>query len=353
MFSSPPAQSDPPVVATLDLPITTPPRQVPRITSAGIALTPYRRSATYDATDPRRRSLWIEFAEPPEDPHDAYFSRVLASVPDPMLLPGREPVADPLEPPLPLPQEPIRVIVPGASDDSAGLGAMQRLVPGDSDRHYLVPLPPGVEPDAADLFGLFTYEFRLGHIGDWSTAQGRFGRPLRATGVQHPAPPLTCTAQRLLTGVLAAAPYALPVYEGVSRLPAPPNTEVWFVLYAQVAQVDGLDHRNVVLGSRRGAPQIRDRHDDDRYRYGRGEFSLRPALLRGGYVLGEAGWSQAEIADALDALCLDADAPLSVLAVELLPEEQPPPDPLGAQLGQVRILRTSPLVPVGAVCAPA
>ena len=31
-------------------------------------------------------------------------------------------------------------------------------------------------------------------------------------------------------------------------------------------------------------------------------------------------------------------------------EEEPPDDPLGADLGQMRILRTSPLTPVPAVC---
>ena len=54
----------------------------------------------------------------------------------------------------------------------------------------------------------------------------------------------------------------------------------------------------------------------------------------------------------LHALCLAPDAPLSVLAVELLHEAQPPDDPLGANLGRMRILRTSPLVPVPAVCLP-
>lgn len=350
-FTNPPALGDPLAPITLDLPVTASPRQVPRIVSAGIALSPYRRSPAYDATEPRRRALWIEFEEPPEDPHDAYFCRVLAASPDPMLLVGRAPVPDPLEPPLPLPPEPMRVIVPGASDDSAGLGAMQRLVPGDTDRHYLVPLPPGVEPDSAELFGFFTYEFRLGHVVDWSTAQGRFGRPLRVTGAQHPAPPLICVVERIGLGIIASAPYALPVFEGISRLPTPPNTELWLVLYAQVAQADGLDHRNVLLGRRRATPQSKDRRDD-RLAFGRGEFSLRAELPRGGYLFGEARWSQGEIRAALEALCLRADAPLSVLAVELLPEERRPPDPLGAQLGQVRILRTSALVPVGAICEP-
>jgi hypothetical protein len=41
---------------------------------------------------------------------------------------------------------------------------------------------------------------------------------------------------------------------------------------------------------------------------------------------------------------------VSVLAVEILPGTQPVSDPLGANLGSERILRTSPLVPVGYLC---
>jgi hypothetical protein len=41
---------------------------------------------------------------------------------------------------------------------------------------------------------------------------------------------------------------------------------------------------------------------------------------------------------------------LSVLAVEVLPEAVQVPDPVGADLGQVRVLRTSPLTPVPLIC---
>ena len=58
----------------------------------------------------------------------------------------------------------------------------------DSDKHYLLPIPPGLHSESDELFGFFTYEFRVGHANIWSTAQGRFGRTLRATGIQHPAP---------------------------------------------------------------------------------------------------------------------------------------------------------------------
>jgi hypothetical protein len=88
---------------------------------------------------------------------------------------------DPAEPPRPLDPELIRSVAPGQSNDLAGLNAMQKLVRSpSSDRHYLIPLPDGLNAESAELFGFFVYELRLGHDGSrWSTAQGRFGRPLR------------------------------------------------------------------------------------------------------------------------------------------------------------------------------
>ena len=83
--------------------------------------------------------------------------------------------------------------------DDAGLDAMTPLIPavpsaGVTDGvHWLLPLPPGIAPDALELFGFWTYEFRVGHNVQWSTAQGRFGRPLRVAGLQHPPPRLVCT----------------------------------------------------------------------------------------------------------------------------------------------------------------
>ncbi|HET6890647.1 MAG TPA: hypothetical protein VFH31_06055, partial [Pyrinomonadaceae bacterium] len=67
------------------LPITTPPSQVPRIVSAGIALSPYERNKKYSATQPRRRYLWVEFAEPVDDPNDTFFARMLAYAPDQLI----------------------------------------------------------------------------------------------------------------------------------------------------------------------------------------------------------------------------------------------------------------------------
>jgi hypothetical protein len=62
-------------------------------------------------------------------------------------------------------------------------------------------------------------------------------------------------------------------------------------------------------------------------------------------------FDQEEIEAWLDALGLPRNSPLSTLAVELLPEPDTPfADPLGGDLGQVRVLRTSVLVPVPAIC---
>jgi hypothetical protein len=56
---------------------------------------------------------------------------------------------------------------------------------------------------------------------------------------------------------------------------------------------------------------------------------------------GTATWSNAELRDFLDATALDKDSPLSCLAVETLPGDQPIPDPVAAGLGYERFLRTS------------
>jgi len=98
--------------------------------------------------------------------------------------------------------------------DRAGFTAMQPLVPSDSPLHFMLPLPLGLPENAPELFGFYTYEFRVGHNFGWSTAQGRFGTALRVTGVQHPAPPLTCMVARSSRGIVASAPYANPVQEG-------------------------------------------------------------------------------------------------------------------------------------------
>ena len=138
---------------------------------------------------------------------------------------------------------------------------------------------------------------------------------------------------RTSESILAAAPFATPVFAGRSMLPPFPATQIWLLLYAQVLQADGKDYRNILLGRRRGS------------------FREQKIVTRVETDLSASGqWAEAEIATALDAYGLPRGSPLSVLAVELLPEVEPPADPLGASLGEVRILRTSPLVKLTGVC---
>ena len=328
---------------TTQLPIVTPPRQAPVVVAAGVALTAYAHDADYTSTSSRTRRLWLEMSEPLADSRDAYFARALHTTPDPMLLAGSEPLADPtvVEGP-PLDPELVRVITPGQVQDLAGLATMQRLEPSStSDRHFLLPLPPNTDPRSPELFAFFTYDLRVGHdrgpVVDplWCTAQGRFGEPLLLEGVQHPAPELPCTVLKTAhDGVAVRAPFAAP-HVGLQRtLPTPPNTELWAVLYARVVQADASGNRNVQVAMRRLV--LQRRHE---------EYEARLA------VEGTTEWSRPEIDAALERAGLRLRAGLGVLAVELLPEPNGSfEDPLGGDLGQVRILRTSPLSPVPTTC---
>ena len=327
-----PEDSNPPSTATMELPIAVPPTQTPKLASAGIGLSPYTRAVDYSSSEPRRKVLWFEFTEAVDNPRDALFARVLAYAPDPMLT-GSEPQPPaPVDSPLPVPEELIRTITAGQPIDEAGLDAMQPLIASDSSRHFFVPLPPGLSQDSPELFGFFVYELRVGHRIGWSTAQARFGPPLRATGIQHPAAQLVCDAARRPAVLSASSIYAMPVLQGRNLLPRFPQNEMWILLYAQVMQIDGEDHRNVLLSRKRAEPLPQ-------------RIDARERLE----TVGVAEWTQAEIDSVLRALTLPRKAPLSVLAVELLPELDRTPDPLGADLGHVRIIRTSPLTPVGEI----
>ncbi len=403
------------------LPVTVNPRQSPKLLSAGLALSPYERDEpAYTSTEARRRGLWLEFDAPIEDERDRYFARVTAYAPDPLLsgqithallplplqLVGGDPQVAARLLGLPLPEEitelpieaePIRTIVPNQPADNAGLDDMEELKPStDSDRHFLLPLPKGISPEAPELFGFWTYEIRVGHKDMWCTAQGRWGRRLRVSGVQHPAPILSCTVYRVpvsplqIARIVVNAPYATPVFEDrklTDRARNDPRTRIWVLLYAQVVQADGTTSRNVLV-SRALAPPRFDVEDNQGVR-----SSTRD-------VMGLAEFPEALVRQALSRLALPEDSPLSVLAVELLPGgglvpanpfqglaissvgsggvvftdkvEAPPADPLsrlqphmvfeaaqntsdplGAELGTEssrRILRVSPLVAVPPAC---
>lgn len=325
------------------LPIVTKPNQIPRVVAAGLALTPYDHDSEYAITASRTKRLWIEFAEPLADHRDAYFVRPLTCTPDPMLLPGVEPLADPdVVEGVPLDPELVRVITPGQVQDLAGFTVMQRLEPAaNSDRRFLVPLPPNTDPNSPELFSFFTYDIRVGHDRGpdtdplWTTAQGRFGEPLVLEGVQHPPPELPCTVIAEPCGaVLVRAPFATP-YAGLKKvLPNPANTQIWVVLYARVMQADASTRRNVQISLRQACFPKRHR---------KGTVPL--------VVQGEVRWTNEEVKEALEVAGLPMDIPITALAVEILPEPNSSfSDPLGGDLGQVRILRTSPLTSVERDC---
>jgi hypothetical protein len=342
------------VTRSILLPITTPPTQTPKLLSAGIALSEYERSDDYSSTGERKRSLWLEFAEPPIDPDDAYFVRILGYGSDPMLVelsvnvqqpqppppfpqlpPPPEPV-EAIEPPLAIDPEWMRSIVPGQPRDKNGFFSMLMLdEPPKAPTHYLIPLPETLDENSPELFGFFTYEIRVGHTtARWSTAQGRFGPALRIAGVQHPAPQLLCQAERNDVRILLRAPFATPFADGKNLRPAVPKTAMWGLLYARVRQTDAASWRNVLLLRTALAVPHAGNNPDDAGRpvlYGEGQFDL------------------AAVGGALRTLGLPTDAPLTALAAELFthPAEA---DGLGERLGHQRILRISTLTPVPDAC---
>jgi hypothetical protein len=306
--------------------------------------------------------------------------------------------------PIALDPEPIRTITPDSVNDAAGLYAMTQVEPsGSSPVHFLIPLPDGISPEALDLFGFWTYEIRVGHLL-WSTAQGRFGRPFRVAGVQHPCRHLITTVDRKdavpsdggasQPCIVASADLAQTVLNGQSLTAASnPQTQIWFLLYAQLRRVDGQAYRNILLqrllGQRPGRVITGDLN----------QITPRDTLDTSGIaqiqsIPVQAAFSVAEIDTFLTDLLLPANTPLSVLAVELfnleylvirdtapapapalkaLPaglaalrssalattevatprvatEDQVIGDPLGDELGSQRILRVSPLTPVSPVC---
>lgn len=374
--------------ADISLPVTTPPSQVPKIVSAGVALSPYQHDEGYANTIPRRKYLWLEFAEPIANPQDALFARVLANAPDPLLAQGNrgELYIAPEEPALPIAPELIRIISPGQSDDLAGLGAMQKMEKSThSEVHYILPLPPGLDPESKELFGFFTYEFRVGHAEVWSTAQGRFSRPFRTTGVQHPVPTLFCNVNRDDEKMYVNAPYATAVFKGKNVTADPPRTEIWCLLYAQVYQADGQEFRNILLHERPLRLIDRDKVFGDP----KLEVQFKGKRNKDRVLFGISGWTNEQIQFLLRRLGLPLDSPLSVLCVEMMPRlssyvqagrtagtafagtsagafdsvifDGDPDDgsaavvqdnvrPLSAQLGHYRILRTSPLTAVPAIC---
>ncbi len=407
----------------IKLPTVLTPFQMPKISSVGLAFSPYERSDNYSSSEVRKRYLWVEFEQPIQNPDDAYFCRMLANAPDQLIASNLEDQSwAPEESPISLDPEEARQIVPGQSDDKAGMGAMQQMMKStDSDKHYILPIPPGMHSESPEMFGFFTYEFRVGHAhtgtlnGDnlWSTAQGRFGRPLRVTGIQHPAPTLLCTLNRNNEHLYVSSPFAKAVFNGKNVTARPPRTSLWTLLYAQVHQADGLDFRNVLLGELEMREGVSiNTHEKEQHRlnairestyfqtqlpeYKKGIFELNQSAIKASALIasikdaqpvGTAVITSLQIAARLIELGLPEDSPLSVLVVEVFGNITNVHDhirdsyrefyaskdkesgekkshtrtgfdgnsdsrTLYDNLGHFRILRTSPLTKVPFVCCP-
>jgi hypothetical protein len=299
-------------------------------------MSPYIHDDGYTTTLPRTKMLWLEFTSRPLDPEDRYFCRILKYAPDPILIPGQGfdfSTDDYDEPPIPLDPEPIRRIVPDQTHDTAGLDAMQALIPTSSDLHWGLPFPPGLTPDSLELLGFWTYEFRVGHWNEpekhtrWSTAQARFGPALRVAGVQHPPPELRCSLSRDEKVIRVSARLAQPVRDGKQLFLSMPRTQMWFLLYAQAALMDGSgEKRNILVGRTNGTD---------------GE---------GGRIESAAVFMLENVIPMIYRYGLKSNTPLSVLAVEMFGQRDWVSDPLGGDLGRQRILRTSCLVAVPHLC---
>ncbi|GMQ27735.1 hypothetical protein [Algoriphagus confluentis] len=443
------ANAEPVKTDLLKLPTVLIPNQTPKVVSVGLAFSPYDRAEDYSSTEARRRFLWVEFEEPIQNPDDAYFCRMLANAPDQLISNNDWDLQHiPEEASLSLDPEVIRRIIPGQSDDKSGIDAMQMMIKStDSNRHYLLPLPPGLHSESPEMFGFFTYEFRVGHahfidrenedaelaamnfqsVGNfifngtapkgnlWSTAQARFGRELRVTGMQHPVPTLLCSLNRNENHMYVSAPFAKAVFKGKNVTSKPPRTSLWTLLYAQVHQADGLDHRNILIAERKMRIDVRintdpkelkrinnltqqtyfqpnlQKYSKGKFEVNQGQISLSALLaeIRESHPVGTAVFTSQEIAGYLSDLGLPEDSSLSVLVVEVFgnithirqhinnlnvrgqnqvsPEFQVAArramdsstsisrddrDQLGDNLGQFRILRTSPLTKVPFVCCP-
>lgn len=375
--------------SSIHLPVSTAPAQTPKIVSVGLAMSPYKYDEeAYTFSNERRKYLWLEFEEPPADPKDTYFARVMAYSPDPYLCRVDDDLIKNIDEDLPfnLKEEEIRKIIPGMDNDFGGVGLMQELIPESEEnpKRFLLPLPEGLHHDSDELFGFFTYEIRLAHKKEcWSTARARYSRPLRINGLQHPAPDLICNAFRSNESndksIVLTAYHANAVLKGKNITAFPPNTAIWYLLYTQVMQADGESYRNILIDS--------------------GPMFYKPKITKGidgttGYIResgdrpGVAEIPVSIIRNKLKQLGLPANNSLSVIAVEMFPIDnqwqyvknkwiqindnykfKKPQQMIDAEfiseykaktsgwgnpltdfLGFYRIYRSSKLVPVGDIC---
>lgn len=295
----------------------------------------------YSSTSEQIKWLWIEFAEPVENPDDAYCARLLAYAPDPALADHSVDVKKEMyEPAINLDPEIIRMIRPRQVADNSGIDAMPALVGATADvdpggkgiRHFLLKIPEGLNADSPELFGFFTYEFAVGHTdARWSTAQARYGRTLPVTGVQRPAPRLRVSTMKRSETIEVSAVFAESFFKGSNCTPLFPSTSIYALLYAQVLQADGKQYRNILID----------------------QVSLQKPQrgINIDKTVGLTTWVMKDIRTKLNSKGLSINAPLSVLAIEIMPDSNRG-DISGniIDLENLRILRTSRLYKIADSC---
>lgn len=100
--------------------------------------------------------------------------------------------------------------------------------------------------------GVLDIQVRADHNNDkmhtrWYRARGRLGAPLRVSGVQDSCPPLTCSLNRHGSSTGICSNYRTGA-QGKSLYSRLPSTRMWFLLYAQAAQIDeGVEKRNILV----------------------------------------------------------------------------------------------------------
>jgi hypothetical protein len=104
--------SDPPVARSIRLPVIILPLQNLEIVSASVPTFPCTRAADYSSTSLWDRTLWIKLIDPPQDPRDRCFARVLGNVPDPLSSNLEQTVPATDNPPLHIKPETVHTIMP-------------------------------------------------------------------------------------------------------------------------------------------------------------------------------------------------------------------------------------------------
>ena len=307
-FRIPPAQSDPAADAVgrfADCRAADADRQGRLGWRDAVGCTRGRR--TTRALTSARRCCGSSSTKPPTNPADGYFGRVLTYAPDPMLT-REAPVQPPPDPPLPIssgvhPRDPAASV--RRSRRSQRDAAAHADVVAAALRVAAAARARGDEPRSARL--LRRTKSGSGTLVGWSTARARFGPPLRVAGVQHPAP----HTQLRSVQDAGCGPRVRTVCDTGVRRP---------VAVAVVSRDDDVDRavRAGHAGRRRGPsqhPVVAQAGADS----AEARHQLRSVVAARRCRNGR----QSEIELALASLGLPKSSPLSVLAVEMLPEAEP------------------------------